>query len=119
MDKEQQGTGQSTMENGKKAKARSREDGGTEESATRSWTARHRGRPKNQRNKTSDGLQDGLRETKNSARELDTREMETDRPIAWGYRGQRDELNTEDGEPHRERWGSQRTAVGAGRRGRS
>jgi len=45
--------------------------------------------------------------------------METDRPIAWGYRGQRDELNTEDGEPHRERWGSQRTAVGAGRRGRS
>jgi len=31
MDKEQQGTGQSTMENGKKAKARSREDGGIEE----------------------------------------------------------------------------------------
>ena len=45
--------------------------------------------------------------------------METDRPIAWGYRGQRDELNTEDGEPDRERGRSRRTVVGAGRRGKS
>jgi len=48
--------------------------------------------------------------------------METDRPIAWSYRGQRDELNAEDGEPDRdgdrgEQWWVQEEEAGVNKWG--